>query len=77
MTTKTRYTLSHLQRHLREYRPQLERALRAIKILEEMDPESEAFNDALAELHVCGTTLEPYSEGMVAAIDAYTEDSEE
>jgi hypothetical protein len=42
-----------------------------------MDPESEAFNDALAELHVCGTILEPYSEGMVAAIDAYTEDSEE
>lgn len=76
MTTKTRYTLSHLQRHLREYRPQLERALRAIQTLEEMDPESDAFNDALAELHVCGTILEPYSEGMVAAIDAYTEDSE-
>ncbi|MGF1575539.1 MAG: hypothetical protein ACFCU9_06280 [Cyanophyceae cyanobacterium] len=38
MTTRTRFNLSHLQRHLREYSPQLERALRAIQTLEEMDP---------------------------------------
>jgi hypothetical protein len=38
------------------------------------DPESTEFSNALAELHVCATVLEPYSEGMVEAIDRYTED---
>jgi hypothetical protein len=67
-------SLTSLKQHLAEYRPRLERALAAVKILETIDPLSESFSDALAELHVCATVLEPYSEGMVEAIDQYTED---
>ncbi len=60
--------------HLSEYRPQLEKALTAIKALETADPDSEEFSQALADLHVSATVLEPYSEGMVEAINQYTED---
>ncbi|MBC7970964.1 MAG: hypothetical protein H7Z11_12735 [Verrucomicrobia bacterium] len=67
-------SLVSLQRHLVDYRPYLERAIAAVKILETTDPASEEFSDALAELHVSATVLEPYSEGMVEAIDQYTED---
>jgi hypothetical protein len=66
-------SLVSLQRHLVDYRPYLERAIAAVKILETTDPASEEFSDALAELHVSATVLEPYSEGMVEAIDQYTE----
>jgi hypothetical protein len=62
-----------LRVHLEEYHTYLERSLIAVKVLETADPESEEFSDALAELHVCATVLEPYSEGMVAAIDQYSE----
>ncbi|MEN9216472.1 MAG: hypothetical protein Q6K90_04005 [Gloeomargarita sp. HHBFW_bins_162] len=75
MTIKNRYTLTHLRRQLADYRPQLEKALAAIQVLEQADPESEAFSDALATLHVCATILQPYSEGLLTAIDAYTEDN--
>lgn len=74
MITNQAQSMTSLKRHLAEYRPYLERSLTAIKILETADPESEEFSDALAELHVCATVLEPYSEGMVEAIDQYTED---
>lgn len=67
-------TLELFQAHLADYRPYLERAIAAVNILETADPTSEAFSDALAELHVSATVLEPYSEGMVEAIDQYTED---
>lgn len=67
-------TIELFKAHLADYRPYLERSLTAVKILETADPESEEFSDALAELHVCATVLEPYSEGMVEAIDQYTED---
>jgi hypothetical protein len=66
-------SLVSLQRHLVDYRPYLERAIAAINILETTDPTSEAFSDAMAELHVSATVLEPYSEGIVEAIDQYTE----
>ncbi|APB33888.1 hypothetical protein GlitD10_1565 [Gloeomargarita lithophora Alchichica-D10] len=75
MTIKNHYTLIHLQRQLADYRPQLEKALAAIQVLEQADPESETFSDALATLHVCATILEPYSQGLLTAIDAYTEDN--
>ncbi len=57
-----------------DYRPQLERAIAAIDVLETADTHSEEFSQALADLHVAATILEPYSEGMVDAIDQYTED---
>ena len=76
MNTTTLYekSLTSLRRHLEEYRPQLEKALAAVKVLETAAPDSEEFSDALAELHVGATVLEPYSEGMVIAIDEFTED---
>jgi hypothetical protein len=62
------------KRHLTEYRPQLEKAIAAIKVLEATDLNSEEFSQALADLHVAATVLEPYSEGMVEAINQFTED---
>ena len=63
-----------LQIFLDEYQPQLEKALNAIQTIKDTDPDSEEFSQALATLHVCSTVLEPYSEGMVEAIDQFTED---
>ncbi|MFM7442099.1 MAG: hypothetical protein ACKO2V_26455 [Snowella sp.] len=59
---------------MNEYQPQLEKALNAIQVVKSSDPDSEEFSQALADLHVCSTILEPYSEGMVEAIDQFTED---
>jgi hypothetical protein len=67
-------SLEELKVHLEDYQPYLERAIAATKILQTVDPQSEEFSHALAELHVSATVLEPYSEGMVEAIDQYTED---
>lgn len=67
-------SLDTFKRHLEDYRPYLERAIAAAQILQTTDPTSDKFSDALAELHVSATVLEPYSEGMVEAIDHYTED---
>ena len=67
-------SLASLQRHLDDYQLYLERAIAAVKILKTANPGSEEFSDAIAELHVCATVLEPYSEGMRESIDRYTED---
>ncbi|MGJ3246765.1 MAG: hypothetical protein ACFE0I_11890 [Elainellaceae cyanobacterium] len=64
--------MTSLQRHLDEYHVYLNRAIAAVQTLKMTDPNSEEFSDAMAELHVVATVLEPYSEGMVEAIDAYT-----
>lgn len=74
MTLTNEKSWAGLNRQLADYRPYLGKALAAIKIPEITDPQAEAFSDALAELHVCATVLEPYSEGMVEVIDQYTED---
>jgi hypothetical protein len=66
--------MDRLQRYLTEYRPQLEKAIAAVQILETPDVDEEAFSQALADLHVCATVLETYSEGMVDAIEQFTED---
>ena len=58
-----------------EYPPQLKRAIEAINILEITNPDSDEFCNVLAELHVCTTILEPYSEGMLEAIEQLTEDN--
>ncbi len=65
-------SLNKLKRHLRDYQPQLEKALQAIQVLESANTESDEFAQALADLHVCATVLGPYSEGMVGAIDQFT-----
>ena len=62
------------KRHLVDYLPQLERAIVVIKTLEVSDPNSEAVSQALADLRVASTVLEPYSEGMREAINQFTED---
>jgi hypothetical protein len=67
-------SMDRLQRYLTEYRPQLEKAIAALQILETPDVDEEAFSQALADLHVCATVLETYSEGMVDAIEQFTED---
>ena len=70
-------SLTSLQRHMSEYLPQLQAAIVAIDQLRENDPDSEEFSQALADLHVAATILEPYSEGMVEAIDNLTDDRPE
>lgn len=63
-----------LKQFLADYKLQLEQAIEAIKILESYDSNSEEFTDALANLHVSATILEPYSEGMVDTINHFTEE---
>ena len=70
-------SLTSLQRHMTEYLPQLQAAIAAIDQLRGNDPDSEEFSQALADLHVAATILEPYSEGMVEAIDNFTDDRPE
>jgi protein tyrosine/serine phosphatase len=60
-----------------EYLPQLEAAIAAIQALRSGEPSSEEFSQALADLHVAATILEPYSEGMVEAINNFTDDRPE
>jgi ABC-type transporter Mla subunit MlaD len=74
MMARFEKSLISLNRHLADYRPQLEQAIRAIEILQSTDSSSEEFSQALADLHVAATVLEPYSEGIVEAIDQFTED---
>jgi ABC-type transporter Mla subunit MlaD len=70
-------SLTSLQRHMAEYGPQLEAAIAAINQLQNSNPNSEEFSQALADLHVAATILEPYSEGMVEAINNFTDDRPE
>ena len=74
MTAIYKKPFDRLEIFLDEYQPQLEKALNAIKIIKNTDPDSEEFSQAIADLHVCSTILEPYSEGMVEALDQFTED---
>jgi hypothetical protein len=74
MTTRLDQSFTSLKRHMTEYLPQLEIAIAAIRQLESTDPNSEAFSQALADLHVAATILEPYSEGVIEAIDQFTSD---
>ncbi|NJM48019.1 MAG: hypothetical protein HC860_19135 [Alkalinema sp. RU_4_3] len=70
-------SLTSLQRHMSEYLPKLEAAIASIHKLRANDPNSEEFSQALADLHVAATILEPYSEGMVEAINNFTDDRPE
>lgn len=73
----THGSMGRLKRYLDDYRPRLEQAIRAIQMLETSDAESEEFAQALADLQVCATILEPYSEGIANAIEQYTEEQPE
>ncbi len=73
-STPSQPSLTRLKRYLAEYRPQLKKALAAIQTLEAQDTDDEDFSQALADLHVCATVLESYSEGMVDVIDQFTEE---
>ena len=77
MTTLLEKSLTSLQRHMSEYLPQLQAAIVAIDQLRENDPDSEEFSQALADLQVAATILEPYSEGIVEAINNFTDDRPE
>lgn len=74
MIATTKKSSQRFQQFLVDYKLQLEQAIEAIKILDSYDPNSEEFTDALANLHVCATILEPYSEGMVDVINHFTEE---
>lgn len=74
MIATTHKTQKRFKQFLSEYKPQLEKALDAIQIFNSSNPDSEEFTDALANLQVCATILEPYSEGIVEAINQFTED---
>ncbi len=74
MTTTIEKSFLSLKRHMAEYLPQFERAIAAIHTLNNADPESEEFSQALANLHIAATILEPYSEGIVEVIDRFTQD---
>jgi hypothetical protein len=67
-------SFTSLKRHMEEYVPYLEQAIAAFKVLETTDPDFEEFSQALADLHVAATVLEPYSEGLVEAINQFTDD---
>ena len=75
MIVTTHKPIEGLKRYLSEYQPQLEKALEAIKVLESSDPNSEEFTDALAYLHARATILETYSQGMIEAIDQFTDEN--
>jgi hypothetical protein len=67
-------SFTRLKHYLDDYRPRLEQAIQAIQILETSSSDSVEFVQALADLQVCATVLEPYSEGLVNAIEQYTEE---
>ena len=73
MIVTTHKPIEGLKRYLSEYQPQLEKALEAIRVLESSDPNSEEFTDALAHLHVGATILKTYSQGIIEAIDQFTD----
>ena len=70
-------SFTSLQRYMNEYLPQFQAAIVAINHLSSSDPDSEEFSQALANLQVAATILEPYSEGMVEAINNFTDDRPE
>jgi hypothetical protein len=77
MTAIYKHPFERLDIFLQEYKSRLAQALTAIEVIEHSDTDSEEFSQALADLHVCATVIEPYSEGLVEAIDQFTEDRPE
>lgn len=77
MISAYKHPYNRLDIFLNEYQSRLEQALAAIEVIKKSDLASDEFSQALADLHVCATVIEPYSEGLVEAIDQFSEDSPE
>ncbi len=74
MISVYKHPFDRLDIFLNEYQSRLEEALAAIEVIKKSDSTSDEFSQALADLHVCETVIEPYSEGLVEAIDQFSED---
>ncbi len=77
MISGYKHPFDRLSIFLNEYQSRLEEALAAIAVIKNSDANSDEFSQAIADLHVCATVIEPYSEGLVEAIDQFAEDSPE
>ncbi len=77
MISGYKHPFDRLSIFLNEYQSRLEEALAAIAVIKNSDANSDEFSQAIADLHVCATVIEPYSEGLVKAIDQFAEDSPE
>ncbi len=77
MISVYKHPYERLDIFLNEYQSRLEQALAAIEVIKKSDLASDEFSQALVDLHVCATVIEPYSEGLVEAIDQFSEDSPE
>jgi hypothetical protein len=75
MISVYKHPFDRLDIFLNEYQSKLKEALTAIEVIKKSDLSSDEFSQALADLHVCATVIEPYSEGLVEAIDQFSEDS--
>jgi hypothetical protein len=75
MISVYKHPFDRLDIFLNEYQSRLQEALTAIEVIKKSDLSSDEFSQALADLHVCATVIEPYSEGLVEAIDQFSEDS--
>ena len=69
-----KHPFDRLNIFLNEYQSRLEEALAAIAVIKKSDSASDEFSQVLADLHVCATVIEPYSEGLVEAINQFSED---
>ena len=77
MISVYKHPYERLDIFLNENQSRLEQALAAIEVIKKSDLASDEFSQPLADLHVCATVIEPYSEGLVVAIDQFSEDSPE
>jgi len=74
MISVYKHPYERLDIFLNENQSRLEQALAAIEVIKKSDLASDEFSQPLADLHVCATVIEPYSEGLVEAIDQFSED---
>ncbi len=76
MTAIYKKTFERLEIFLDEYQPQLEKALNAIKVIKNTDPDSEDFprRSPIFMFALRSWNLIQNSEGMVEALDQFTED---
>lgn len=77
MISVYKHPFDRLDIFLNEYQSRLEEALAAIEVIKKSDSASDEFSQALADLYVCATVIEPYSEGLMEAINQFSEDRPE
>jgi hypothetical protein len=74
MISVYKHPYERLDIFLNEYQSRLEHVLAAIEVIKKSDLASDEFSQSLADLHVCATVIEPYSEWLVEAIAQFSED---